>query len=440
MFDPLAILSCLNGCLDATTLNRLKIIVTAMLTMTGRVTMLGISRWADEGGSYRTIQRFFNTKMAWENIHWSLISHFFLDTDDTFIIAADETVVTKAGKTTYGLNRFFSSIYGKTVPGLAFFTVALINTKRRISYPLTTQQMLHSEDKKRPKTQSLQKDSKKRGCGRPKGSTSKNKEDVELSLYLCTIQNIIMKILKLIGSTIHVTYVVMDGAFGHNGALQMIQQCNLHIISKLQYNSALYFPYEGVYSGRGPYRKYGDKIDHKYIPSKYLKESTIEKSIRMDIYQMAMLHKLFPQKLNVVIIVKTNIETHARRHVILFSSDLDLAYDKLVDYYKLRFQIEFNFRDAKQYWGLEDFMNVKEIPVTNAANLAFFMVNVSQALIHNVRMSDPQFGIQDLKAYFRGVKYINETLKLLPQKPEQILIQQIFARITKIGSINTGYH
>ncbi|MGP8337643.1 MAG: hypothetical protein ACT6FC_05345, partial [Methanosarcinaceae archaeon] len=28
----------------------------------------------------------------------------------------------------------------------------------------------------------------------------------------------------------------------------------------------------------------------------------------------------------------------------------------------------------KQYFGLEDFMNVEEVTVTNAANLAFFMV------------------------------------------------------------------
>src|SRR6266478_5657239 len=61
---------------------------------------------------------------------------------------------------------------------------------------------------------------------------------------------------------------------------------------------------------------------------------------------------------NVVIIAKTNLRTQARAHVVLFSSDLDLAYAPLVDYYGLRFQIEFNFRDAKQYWGLEDFMNV----------------------------------------------------------------------------------
>jgi putative transposase len=148
MFNTLTILSYLSSCLDTTTLNRLKIIVTAMLTMTGRVTMLGISRWTDEGGSYRTIQRFFNTRITWENIHWRLIRQCFFDDDDTFIIAGDETVVTKAGWMTHGLNRFFSSIYGKTVPGLAFFTLSLISTKQRTSYPLITKQMIHSEDKK----------------------------------------------------------------------------------------------------------------------------------------------------------------------------------------------------------------------------------------------------------------------------------------------------
>jgi putative transposase len=60
----------------------------------------------------------------------------------------------------------------------------------------------------------------------------------------------------------------------------------------------------------------------------------------------------------------------------------ELSYEKVIDYYKLRFQIEFNFRDAKQFWGLEDFMWVqKEIAVTNAANLSFFMVNLSHYLL-----------------------------------------------------------
>ena len=76
-----------------------------------------------------------------------------------------------------------------------------------------------------------------------------------------------------------------------------------------------------------------------------------------------------------VCILKTHLLTEKKSHVLLFSSDLALEAEKMIDYYRLRFQIEFNFRDAKQYWGLEDFMNVKKTPVNNAANLSMFMVN-----------------------------------------------------------------
>jgi len=240
----------------------------------------------------------------------------------------------------------------------------------------------------------------------------------------------------LIGNNIHVKYGVFDGAFGHNDALEMVKIAGLHLISKLKKNSKLYFPYEGAYSGRGAPKKYGNKINYKYIPTKFLKKSTCKNSIKTDIYQMAMLHKLFSQQLNIVIIVKENLKTKARDFVILFSSDLDLDYRKLIDYYKLRFQIEFNFRDAKQYWGLEDFMNIKETPVNNAVNLAFFMVNLSNILIKNVRLQNAEFGVQDLKAHFRGTKYVDEVLKLLPEKLDPILIQQIFKEITIIGKIN----
>ena len=141
--------------------------------------------------------------------------------------------------------------------------------------------------------------------------------------------------------------------------------------------AALYLPYTGPYAGRGPRRKYGSKVDYTHMPEQYLKDTTVEGHIQTRLYQAQLLHKEFAQPLNVVIIVKTNLHTQARAHVILFSSDLTLASAPLVDYYGLRFQIEFNFRDAKQYWGLEDFMNVTPTAVTNAANLSLFMVNVS---------------------------------------------------------------
>ena len=119
---------------------------------------------------------------------------------------------------------------------------------------------------------------------------------------------------------------------------------------------------------------------------------------------MAMRHKLFADLVNVVVIVKTKLDTGNRAHVVLFSSDPDLAYERMIDYYRLRFQLEFNFRDAQQYWGLEDFRVVNPTPVYNSANLAMLMVNLSQVLMRPFRQGCPDFSVNDLKAWFRGRK------------------------------------
>jgi len=164
----------------------------------------------------------------------------------------------------------------------------------------------------------------------------------------------------------------------------------------------------------------------------------LDNDVDNGVYQAPLLHKEFAQPLNVVIIVKTNLRTQAQAHVLLFSSDLTLAYASLVDYYGLRFQIEFNFRDAKQYWGLEDFMNVTPTGVTNAANLSLFMVNVAYRLQVDRRQHDPDDSILDLKADCRGYKYVEEMLQMLPEKPEPILLRQMLNKVACLGRIHAA--
>jgi putative transposase len=433
MPDIMAVLACLSQCLDPTTLRQLGRVIEAMLSISGRVTMKGLSRWSGQGGSYRTIQRLFTTSVNWLQLNWLLIRHHLLDSDDVVLMSGDHVVVTKSGKTTYGLDRFFSSLYGKAVPGLCFLSLSLLSVKRRSSYPVVTEQVdkpLEAPGQAPPK--------KKSGGsrGRPKGSKNRNRREVELSPSLCFIQEHIKRLLAQIGDAFKVVYFIFDGELGHNDALQMVRQVGLHLISKLRYNSALYLPYDGPYSGRGPRRKYGAKLDYQNIPSKYLKSTSIDKEIVTRIYQMSLWHKKFADLLNIVVIVKMNLKTKKTAHVVLFSSDVSLGYEQVIDYYRLRFQLEFNFRDAKQYWGLEDFMSVKERPVYNSANLAMFMVNLSQALIRPMRDQWPAFSVNDLKAWFRGRKYVVETLKLLPEPPDSIFIDQVVAQMAELGRIN----
>jgi putative transposase len=436
MGNIFVLLQCLSVCLDPTTLHRLCIIALGTLAMTGRVTMLGISRWTGKGGSYRTVERFFNTVIDWSKVHWTYFLSHLYDPTDVYIAAGDEVVVTKSGKKTHGLDKYYSSLFNRVVPGLCFFVISIISVKKRKSFPILIQQIIGLKKEESKKEQKPKKPKKKRGKGRPKGSKNKNKEDVELSPYFLFIQSMIAHLLELTGVHIPIVYMVLDGAFGNNYALQMVKRLSMDLISKLRYDSALYFPYTGKYSGKGRPKKYGKKLDYNNIPKKYLKESKSEDGIRTDIYQMQMLHKRFPQPLNIVIIVKTVLESGKRAHVILFSSDLKLTYDKIIEYYCLRFQIEFNFRDAKQYWGLEDFMNIKETPVTNSVNLSFFMCNLAYTLLQKFNKNNPKFSILDLKARYRAMKYIEEILKLFPETPDSILIQEAFDHVSKLGSVN----
>jgi putative transposase len=442
MINILALLQCLSPCLEPTTVRQMSRVIPAMLAMTGRVTMLGISRWTEKGGSYRTVQRFFHTVIPWATVFWLFFHHHLYRSEDVYILAGDECVVTKSGKQTHGLDRFFSSLYGKVVPSLEFFALSLVSLSERRSYPVMVEQVVRTDEEKaatkaKAQARKAKRKQKKKGKpGRPKGSKNRDKAQVTLTPELTRIQKMVQKLLRFIGFTLPLRYLVMDGKFGNNNALQMTLQCSLHLISKLRHDAALPFAYDGPYAGKGAPRKYGDKINYGALTDQYRQESSTEDEIQTDIYQARMVHRDFAQPLNVVIIHKANSVTGATAHVILFSSDLELTYGQIIDYYSLRFQIEFNFRDAKQYWGLEDFMNIKETAVTNAANLALFMVNVAHVLLRNFRQEDSNVNVLDLKAHFRGLKYVTETLKWLPEKPEPILMTTIFNEVSRLGRIH----
>ena len=329
----LALFQCLRPHVTTTTHRRLSRITLALLVMTGRITMLGISRWAGKGGSYRTVQRLFSTVIPWAMLFWVFFRQHVHCPTDVYFVAGDEVIVTKAGKSTYGLDRFFSSLYGKPVPGLAFFTLSLVSVQKRRSFPMRVEQVVRSDAEKAARKQSAPPKAARatRHPGRPKGSKNTPKAAATLTPELVRIKAMLTALLHLIATVLSVTYLVLDGHFGNHNALQMARQCGLHLISKLRCDAALYLPYTGRYAGRGPRRKYGPKVDYDHLPGQYLKETTVEGPIETRLYQMQVLHKEFAQPLNVVILAKTNLRTQARAHVILFSSDLDLAYTPLVD-------------------------------------------------------------------------------------------------------------
>lgn len=449
MPDILPLLLSLQAVLPKTVCGQLARIVMAMLVMPGNITQLGIARWTQKGGSYRSVHRFFHTDINWLEVTCLFFQRFVHHKADTYLLVGDETVLKKAGKGTYGLDWFFSSLAQKAVPGVAFFGLALVNVRKRQAYTLCAEQVVRTEEEKeqakknKQAKQARQKansktDTPKKSPGRPKGSKNKNKADVVLSPELKRIMEWAKSVLAALAGKVVVRYFVLDGHFGTHPAYQMVRQLDLHLVSKLHYNAALFLLPTASELATRPRLKYGAKLDYHALAQEYRVSCKQAGEYRQEIYQIACRHKDFAEVLNVVILVKTHLETNRRAHVVLFSSDGSLGALTLIDYYTLRFQIEFEFRDAKQHWGLSDFVCVTQTAVANSVGLAFFMGNLSAHLLEGLRVSFPEAGVSDLKSYYRGRRYVQETLKCLPESADEIVCARVMEQVCRLGLIHSG--
>jgi len=429
--DILSLLACCSTLTTSTSLRQLAIIAQAVLTMTGRVTMLGISRWTENGGSYRTVNRFFATPLPWEPMKVKFFEKHLFNPEREYILAGDETVIGKSGSQTFGVNRFFSGLRGKVMRGLGFLVLSLVDTLERKAYPLLVEQRIKNEVAK--KKQTTRKKKRQKRQGRPRGSRNRDKREFKPSSELKQLNEMVQVLLRLLRQFMKVRYLALDGHFGHQQAVLLAQQNELELISKLRRDAVLFEKYDGTYSGRGATKKYGQRLRFDLMPPRYLQKVEKKADEIINYYSGVFWHKEFADALKVVVIVKIDLKKRKLAHAVLFSSDVSLEWEKLIDYYGLRFQIEFNFRDAKQHFGLEDFMTTTKVGVENAANLSFMMLLLSAKLLKNkeARLT----GINDLKTHYRGAKYAVLVLKKVLPKPEPILIKRIIEEVGRLGSI-----
>ncbi len=241
---------------------------------------------------------------------------------------------------------------------------------------------------------------------------------------------------EVVRAVLGVKYLVLDGHFGNAGGYALARGEGLELISKLRHDAALYEPYVGPQAKCGAKRKYGAKLKYDDLPPAALVSTQVAHGVQTQTYQGVYWHKAFGRQLNVVVVVKTKVADGKRSHVVLFSSDLTLGAAQVVEYYRLRFQLEFNFREAKQHWGLEDFMVADEVAVENAASLSLFMVLVSNVLLAAQPDAGGERSISDLQGTYRGWRYVQETIKSLGLEAEAIKLRTLSATVSRLGRIH----
>lgn len=137
-------------------------------------------------------------------LFWVFFKEHIFRSKETYILAGDEVVVSKAGEKSYGIDRFFSSLYEKPILGLSFFTLSLVSIEQRKAFPISVEQIIKPKEDKAKKIIEKPKASKnesqegtvKRKGGRPKGSKTKDKKEVILTPDFLRIRRLVHDLLK----------------------------------------------------------------------------------------------------------------------------------------------------------------------------------------------------------------------------------------------------
>ena len=436
------LLSVLQNQFSDTNLRYFSIIADSILSLSRPVTTLSVARMSSL--SYRTVQRLYALKdINWLMVNLLLFKTFVYQQGKVYhLLAADETVEGKAGKQTYGIGLFYSSIVQKAIRSINFLAISIIDVEAEKSYFLACQQVMPIIKASKPDSKK-EKPKNHRPKGRPKGSKNKIKVEPTANSYqsLKALLGLIMNQLRIFLPALKCFHLVLDGFYGHENYLLLALSNKLNIISKFKTNAHLVLPYDGPQSGKGRPKTKGRKIRLDHIDENYfIKTITdIDSKVITRVYQFkAYTPKILTQLLNIVILVHTHQVTQKQYRTILFSNDLTLTESQIIKYYSLRFQIEFDFRDAKQFYGLSDFKNYKQTQVTNAVNLSFTMTILGKLILkkYKIKLGCSTMGINDLKTVFKIQKHAHVFFNYNKTEPDDFFNSPQFLNIARLEAIH----
>jgi hypothetical protein len=286
-----------------------------MLMLPGHATFRNMSRYSPY--HERTFSRWYATDFDWVSLNKAAITKVVPPEHDQALVM-DASFVPKSGQQTYGLDRFWNGSQSRTEKGLEISTLAWLDLTDNCAYCLSVEQTPPSPDPSEPAT-------------------------TRMDVYLDQLRRVVKtQDLRCLRS------VVTDGAYSKQHFVGGVRALGLHQIGKLRAEANLRYLYQGPKRpGPGRQKTYDGKVLLSDL-SRFERLETADEHIVLSHHVVN--HVQLKRNLQVVVVV----HTQRHRYAVFFSTDVDLAALRLYHYYKARFQIEFLFRDAKQFSGLSD--------------------------------------------------------------------------------------
>jgi len=348
-------------------------IFNTLFALRGRVNFLNLARW----GLYheQTYRRHFQKPFPWTDFNFLLLEKFIKP--DRAIIAIDCTFTPKSRKKTYGIGRFWSSLMNQTALGLEISVISIVDTVRNIAFSINARQ-----------------------------TPPLPEEDSRIDFYLEQIRQIKDKLLPWS------KVIVADGFYAKKKFVDGCIEMGFSIISKLRCDANLRFLYEGDHpKRRGRKKKYDGKVSFDDL-SRFQKVTDLEEGISL--YTSVVYSISLKREIRLVLLYDTNTKTK-KKYAILFSTDVSQSALMIYQHYKSRFQIEFHFRDAKQYAGFEHCQSVKKESLDFHFNASLTTINLAKYEMIKIKTEDPQSNISlfDLKREYENKLILDKFIEWL---------------------------
>ena len=301
-----------------------------LLMLPGRATFRNMSRYSPY--HERTFARWYDTNLDWVALNKAAIIEI-VPADHEQALIIDASFVSKSGKHTYGLDRFWNGSHSRAEKGLEISALAWLDLTEKCAYGLSVEQTPPSPEPSASES----------SASESSASDISAPETTRMDVYLDQLRRVVKA-----HDLTWLRYLLMDGAYSKQNFVDGVRDLGLHPIGKLRADANMRYLYQGPKRpGPGRPKTYDGKVDWSDL-SRFERLDTEDEDIVL--YHQVLNHVQLKRNLQVVVVV----HTQRKRYAVLFSTDVDLDALKLYRYYKARFQIEFLFRDAKQFTGLSD--------------------------------------------------------------------------------------
>lgn len=326
-------------------------------------------------------------------------------------VAFDPSYIKKSGRKTPGCGYFWSGCAGHTKWGLEIGGFAAIDIEQNTALHYIADQTLCVEEHSNLLTY--------------------------YTALICRRAKAILAVSK---------YLVVDAYFSRHPFISKVCEQNIEVISRLRDDADLLYPYVGVHpKRRGAKQKYQGKFNPRNLDTSYftccLIQKNEEKKEDYSLYEATLYSKALKRYIRVLVQHKLDTNGTIKSHKLFFSTDTTLSGIDIFLYYKTRFQIEFLYRDAKQYVGLEDCQSRSETKLDFHFNTALTTVSLAKVTYY---LSIPEeqrgaFSMADIKTLFANQKILDLIISECGDNPHFTIIKSIEKvrnKIIDFGRIN----